>query len=276
MYMRSAREAFERGKMRAWGIPDLPAWPGDGSTECLTNCRCHWEFEPWQGYINCYWIIDWEAENCQDCIDRYHLWNPWRTKSSLPQPPLIPPPIAFHPRRSRLIAQPAAPGSERIESMLTMLLGQLPDRHLTGIHDILVTELPPGYYWDRRARCWSIVDEEGCYTSLWDAANETIYLHPDHVGGSLFQQIAWSLVEAWAFNVFTPAVLGPILQYGIPDMDWSSIGLRLRSFYNAAEFATDAYQVWRGGTNEQYAALTSILADQGVDVAGLFGPRVVL
>lgn len=35
MYVRSSRDAFERGMANAQGAPDLPAYPGDGSTECL-------------------------------------------------------------------------------------------------------------------------------------------------------------------------------------------------------------------------------------------------
>ena len=35
MYMNSAREAYERANMRASGVADLPAYPGDGSTICL-------------------------------------------------------------------------------------------------------------------------------------------------------------------------------------------------------------------------------------------------
>ena len=35
MYINSAREGFERGQARAFGIPELPAYPGDGQTICL-------------------------------------------------------------------------------------------------------------------------------------------------------------------------------------------------------------------------------------------------
>ena len=41
MYMGASREAYEKGNMRAYGVPDLPYWPGDGSTVCLTNCKCY-------------------------------------------------------------------------------------------------------------------------------------------------------------------------------------------------------------------------------------------
>ena len=45
MYMDSSREAFERGKMRAHGVLELPEYPGGGSTPCLTRCRCEWIYE---------------------------------------------------------------------------------------------------------------------------------------------------------------------------------------------------------------------------------------
>jgi hypothetical protein len=81
MYFNSAREAFERGKLRALGVPDLPAYPGDGSTACLTNCRCVWNCE--QDTIdnepvwNCFWDIQGPDDaNCQDCLDRHNDWYP--------------------------------------------------------------------------------------------------------------------------------------------------------------------------------------------------------
>lgn len=35
MYVRSSRDSFERAKAAAMGAPELPAYPGDGTTECL-------------------------------------------------------------------------------------------------------------------------------------------------------------------------------------------------------------------------------------------------
>jgi hypothetical protein len=78
MYINSANEALWKGITR--DLPfTLPAYPGDGSTECLTNCRCEWNIIeiPGEGY-DCYWVVDHEAENCDDCLRRGSEWRPWR------------------------------------------------------------------------------------------------------------------------------------------------------------------------------------------------------
>ena len=82
MYARSSREAFERGKGRAWGVPDgkLPAYPGDGSTQCLTNCACSWfieeiiEKDELVGW-DCIWMLG-PTEHCPGCLENADMWNP--------------------------------------------------------------------------------------------------------------------------------------------------------------------------------------------------------
>lgn len=77
MYIQSANEAFNRAAMRVRGIPELPAYPGDGDTPCLTNCKCHWEFvfSTSKGEWKCYWRMS-EAEHCVGCIENANTWNP--------------------------------------------------------------------------------------------------------------------------------------------------------------------------------------------------------
>lgn len=71
LYQEASTQAFERGNAYARGLPRLPYYPGDGSTQCLTNCRCHWDIrESASGGWDCYWIMDPAAEHCPDCIDR--------------------------------------------------------------------------------------------------------------------------------------------------------------------------------------------------------------
>ena len=74
LYINSANEALWKAITR--DMPDLPAYPGDGSTQCLTNCRCEWRIEPVEGGYNCYWVVDHAAENCPDCLQRGVDWNP--------------------------------------------------------------------------------------------------------------------------------------------------------------------------------------------------------
>lgn len=74
MYINSARQAFERAKTYAYG--NLPAYPGDGSTICLSNCRCHWELQFSANNLVAYWRLG-TSDNCKTCIERASNWNPY-------------------------------------------------------------------------------------------------------------------------------------------------------------------------------------------------------
>lgn len=83
MYTDSARQAFERGKTRAHGVPLLPEYPGGGSTICLSNCRCEWGIEEVRGEEgelhgwNCTWVISPpEKSQCVDCQAYAVKWAP--------------------------------------------------------------------------------------------------------------------------------------------------------------------------------------------------------
>ena len=75
MYINSANEAMWRGYASDLPI-DLPAYPGDGSTVCLTNCQCAWDIRPVEGGYDCYWVLGY-AEHCPDCVRRESEWNPY-------------------------------------------------------------------------------------------------------------------------------------------------------------------------------------------------------
>ena len=77
MYINSANEALWKALTRDLGF-ELPAYPGDGSTECLVNCKCEWRIDKVPEGYDCYWIIDPEAENCPTCQQRAAEWNPWK------------------------------------------------------------------------------------------------------------------------------------------------------------------------------------------------------
>lgn len=78
MYVESTDRMFERARIVEMGVPydRVPALPGDGSTQCLVNCQCHWEFERGEGGWNCYWRLG-EAEHCDNCKGRADDWNPY-------------------------------------------------------------------------------------------------------------------------------------------------------------------------------------------------------
>lgn len=77
-----SRMYIDAAKMVYWqqitGIA-LPAYPCDGSTRCLTNCRCQWKLEYIKDengvvlYALATWVLG-AAEHCPDCIDRASKW----------------------------------------------------------------------------------------------------------------------------------------------------------------------------------------------------------
>lgn len=75
MYPESASQAYEQANVVTRGIPDLPAYPGDGSTVCLSNCKCTWQIKETDDAWLCTWKIS-PAENCPDCLDRAQRWAP--------------------------------------------------------------------------------------------------------------------------------------------------------------------------------------------------------
>lgn len=70
MYIDSSTKMYERGRSEALGVPKLPHYPGDGSTECITRCRCTlvWS-ERLNGWV-VKWVRDKESETCETCKRR--------------------------------------------------------------------------------------------------------------------------------------------------------------------------------------------------------------
>lgn len=87
MYIASSREAYERGKVRAYGIAvnDLPVYPAQGSSKCLTNCRCDWSIEEVReggaliGF-DCYWNLGATEQHCADCTGYAAAYNPYQIR----------------------------------------------------------------------------------------------------------------------------------------------------------------------------------------------------
>jgi hypothetical protein len=77
MYLEATRQGFEQGKSAAYGIV-LPAYPGDGSTPCLSNCRCYWQIESGDAIL-AYWRLG-SADHCPTCSQRSQEWNPYIVK----------------------------------------------------------------------------------------------------------------------------------------------------------------------------------------------------
>lgn len=80
MYGESLGQCYQKAYFKArgsrLGLPDLPAYPRDGSTECLTNCRCQWSIKKLSDvFYEARWKLG-PVEHCPTCIDRGDIWNP--------------------------------------------------------------------------------------------------------------------------------------------------------------------------------------------------------
>jgi hypothetical protein len=76
MYAKSIQTPYWRGATRM--LP-LPAMPGDGTTQCLTNCKCAWNVIPVDeeaGDYDAYWIYGATERHCQTCRERQSQWAP--------------------------------------------------------------------------------------------------------------------------------------------------------------------------------------------------------
>lgn len=74
-YAESIAPLFEQGRTYTLS---LPAYPKDGSSECLFRCGCRWDIE-WlnemQGNARAYWIRS-KDDSCPTCIQRQQDWHP--------------------------------------------------------------------------------------------------------------------------------------------------------------------------------------------------------
>jgi hypothetical protein len=58
----------------------LPALPGDGTSICMTNCKCLWRIHLYsEGNADCYWELG-EADHCYTCKTRAEEWSPYRIR----------------------------------------------------------------------------------------------------------------------------------------------------------------------------------------------------
>lgn len=83
MYAQSLEQVYQRAYLAAKGekagLPDLPAYPRDGSTRCRTNCNCTWSAIEQKSDTE--YRVTWKirpGENCDDCLARAKNWNPLR------------------------------------------------------------------------------------------------------------------------------------------------------------------------------------------------------
>lgn len=70
LYAGATRVTYYAGR---WYGRGLPAYPADGGTACLVNCKCSWAERG--GMM--YWELG-AAEHCPDCLSRAAQWAPYR------------------------------------------------------------------------------------------------------------------------------------------------------------------------------------------------------
>jgi len=84
LYGRSIVQPYWQGA--TWGL-DLPAYPADGSSECLMRDNCQWQIE-WldqaNGDADCTWVLEPSAEHCYTCEARAARWNPLQVRGGQP------------------------------------------------------------------------------------------------------------------------------------------------------------------------------------------------
>lgn len=76
LYLDSAIKMFERGRVRARGMDDLPAYPGDGTSECGVHCKCYWRIVDHGDHWDCFWMRT-ARESCPTCVTRASTWAPF-------------------------------------------------------------------------------------------------------------------------------------------------------------------------------------------------------
>jgi hypothetical protein len=74
MYLEAARSAFEQGRAASFSI-DLPAYPGDGQSQCLTRCRYGWDLAETEAEVQATWVLG-GSNHCPDCGGNAARWNP--------------------------------------------------------------------------------------------------------------------------------------------------------------------------------------------------------
>ena len=75
LYTAGANASYGRGQAAAWQVT-LPAYPGDGSTQCKNYCRCSWVMAETETEVRATWRLGGSKEKCPDCRRRASTWAP--------------------------------------------------------------------------------------------------------------------------------------------------------------------------------------------------------
>lgn len=76
-YAQTAQSFLMVAYTLAMGMPLLPAYPKDWTSECKSGDRCRWIIKKvGPNSWDCYWEIDFGAESCITCVNRWETWYP--------------------------------------------------------------------------------------------------------------------------------------------------------------------------------------------------------
>lgn len=81
LYADAGRSLQQRAMVRAFGLPELPFYPGQ-MTRCRMRCKCRWEIVAVTGGYDCYWRLG-IAEHCPTCRARWRAASPLRVRGGL-------------------------------------------------------------------------------------------------------------------------------------------------------------------------------------------------
>ena len=85
LYGAASRQSFERGALAEIGLTcELPAYPGDGTTDCRANCVCRWSvrvLSTARGDYDASWRMG-AAEHCRQCRRRSRAWKGLRVRGN--------------------------------------------------------------------------------------------------------------------------------------------------------------------------------------------------
>ena len=77
LYTESSSASFELGFLAGKGLDPsmLSQVPGDGKTQCMTNCKCHLVIREMDTEFHVDWRLS-DAEHCEDCVRLSNEWTP--------------------------------------------------------------------------------------------------------------------------------------------------------------------------------------------------------
>lgn len=59
----------------ARALPELPVYPADGGTECLSACRCYWSITDDEDNVYYTYVAQEDGRVCDDCAERERLYT---------------------------------------------------------------------------------------------------------------------------------------------------------------------------------------------------------